>query len=152
MLLGRDWVDVSIQNLSSRGLMAKTRADVTQRSYVEIRRGDHIVVGRVVWCRGGAFGLRSQDRIDITGMVGGARSGASSTASPEAMRTERRAGTRNDTPHPSARRADRSRLFARRLELVAIGAAGVSGCVAIAFIAARSLQAAFAPALTALGG
>lgn len=150
MRIDGDWFDVSIRNLSSRGLMAKTNAAVTQRSYVELHRGDQTVIGRVVWTRGDLFGLRTQDRIDIAGMMGRAQTGRveQSTAG-TAMVIERRAKPRDGS---SSDRAELSRAFGAKFQFIAIGAAGAFASVAAAAAIARLLHGAVAPTMAALGG
>lgn len=153
MRIDGDWFDVSIRNLSSRGLMAKTNAAVSHRSYVELHRGDHTVIGRVVWTRGEHFGLRTQDRIDIAGMMGRTQAGRfQQSTSGASMTIERRAKPRDGSMRSAAYRAELSRAFGSKFQFIAIGAAGAFASVAVAVAIARLLHGAVAPTMAALGG
>ncbi|WP_208404064.1 hypothetical protein [Sphingomonas insulae] len=66
---GADWGDVLIHNMSSRGLLATADVPCPRGTVIEIRRIHHVIVGRVVWQKGAYFGVRTQDRIDIDGIV-----------------------------------------------------------------------------------
>src|SRR3546814_10848303 len=60
------WSDVTIYNVSSRGLMARLGSPPVKGSYVEIWHRNVCVVGQVRWAQGGRFGILSQDKIDIS--------------------------------------------------------------------------------------
>lgn len=47
-------------------MMLSCEAPPKLGSYVEIIRGSYVVVGRIVWSAADSFGLRSQDRIELT--------------------------------------------------------------------------------------
>jgi hypothetical protein len=57
--------DAQIQNISTRGMMATCAAPPPRGTYVEVRRGTYVVVGRVVWSSNDAFGLIAQDAIAL---------------------------------------------------------------------------------------
>ena len=61
--------DVCIRDISSRGMMLQAATPPRPGTYIEILRAAHIVVARVVWASDRRFGIRSQDRIDIRGIV-----------------------------------------------------------------------------------
>ncbi len=42
---------------------------LTRGTEVEIRRGDHIIIARVVWRDGGRAGLKSDDRVPVEQIV-----------------------------------------------------------------------------------
>lgn len=69
MRSGADWDDVLIHNMSSRGLLATAHVTCPRGTVIEIRRIHHVIIGRVVWQKDGYFGIRTQDRIDIDGIV-----------------------------------------------------------------------------------
>ncbi len=69
MRRGTGWGDVTIHNMSSRGLLATADEEFRPGTVIEIRRIHHIIVGRVVWAKGQYFGVRTQDKIDIDGIV-----------------------------------------------------------------------------------
>ena len=73
MRFGTSWTNITILNISSRGLMARADALPSNRSYVEIRRGQNAtIVGKVVWHDDRHFGIRTQDRISLSMMADGA--------------------------------------------------------------------------------
>ena len=66
---GSSWSDACILNVSSRGLMIHTGRPISHGSRVEIRRGEHVIVARVVWRDGGRAGLRAEDRVPIQDII-----------------------------------------------------------------------------------
>lgn len=112
MRCGADWGDVLIHNMSSRGLLATADMPCPRGTVVEIRRIDHVVIGRVVWQNGSYFGIRTQDRIDIDGIV---------AAKPPLHKPARSCDDRRAVSRPSASiadRADRSRHLSRAFQFV----------------------------------
>ena len=61
MRIGAAWRDACILDLSSRGLMIQAKEPPRGGTYIEVRRGRHIIVARVMWTNGGRCGLRTQD-------------------------------------------------------------------------------------------
>jgi hypothetical protein len=45
----RGWTDARILNISRRGLMVRSPAAPLHGTYVEVSRGTHRIVARVVW-------------------------------------------------------------------------------------------------------
>lgn len=114
------WADVRIRNLSSRGLRVESGLTLTRGSYVELYRHHQIIVARVIWVRGNHSGLRTQDAIDVTGLVTGRADAARvSLRVPDAVRSLPRG--RPVTRH------DRSRNLASMLQFVALAVAA-GGC------------------------
>ena len=64
------WENARIRNVSSRGMMIHCEAPPGRGSYVEIRRGSYVVVGRIVWAAEDSFGLQAQDRIELASLAG----------------------------------------------------------------------------------
>lgn len=62
--------DVTIRNVSRRGLMASCDSPPGRGHYIVLRHGGKIIVGRVVWSNDDAFGVRTQDDIDIESLAG----------------------------------------------------------------------------------
>jgi hypothetical protein len=141
MRLGSEWADICIRNMSSRGLMATTAAQVKSGSYVEIRRGTIMIVGRVVWVYGASFGLRTQEQLDLAAVVGEPRLNARPRAAcAEAEAAERRSEGRRSAAEDIVRQAERSRRFANTFQFVALVAAIVLGCATIALTLASFLS------------
>ena len=66
---GSSWSDACILNVSSRGLMIHTGRPISHGTRVEIRRGVHVIVARVVWRDGGRAGLRAEDRVPVEDII-----------------------------------------------------------------------------------
>ena len=82
MKVSGTWADACIHNASSRGLLVAADDAPKTGSYVDIRRGALVIIGRVVWAKGRFFGVRTQDRISVPALVGEPRrSAATSSAS-----------------------------------------------------------------------
>lgn len=93
---GAGWSDTCILNLSSRGMMIQSPRPMPPGSFVQLRRGDHVIAAKVVWRDGTRLGLQSEDRVPVEEII--SLSGASSlrlVASGETL-PERRKKKRND--------------------------------------------------------
>jgi hypothetical protein len=125
MRCGDEWTDITILNISSRGLMARTTDVPAARSYVEIRRGPSTtIVGKVVWHDSRHFGIRTQDRIGID-MLGDGCSAARQYTS-----VERRARPRSNQTDPADAFA-RSRHKAALFQFAILSLAGIAGAIVI---------------------
>jgi hypothetical protein len=125
---GAAWSDACILNISSRGLMIHTGRQIANGTQVEVRRGDHVIIARVVWRDGGRAGLRAVDRIPIEEIM---TLGKSPTLQLTAGFAERR---------KNARPQERSRLRGRAMEFAA--AIAISASLATAGLS--MVQQAFA--------
>jgi hypothetical protein len=125
---GAAWTDACILNISTRGLMIHTGRQVAKGTQVEVRRGDHVIIARVVWREGGRAGLRAEDRVPVEEIM---TLGKSPPLQLTAAPVERRKHSR---PH------DGSRLQGRAMEFGAVIAIGA--CLAAAGLS--MVQAAFA--------
>ena len=63
--MGALWTDACILNISSRGLMIQATRAAAEGNLIELYRGDHVIVARVVWRSGMRAGLRAEDRIPV---------------------------------------------------------------------------------------
>jgi hypothetical protein len=113
---GMSWSDACILNISSRGLMIHTGRPISLGTMIEIRRGDHAIVARVVWREGGRAGLQAEERVPVEEIV---TIGQSPALQLTAARVERR---------KQPRREDGSRTRGRAIEFAAVVAIGA--CVA----------------------
>lgn len=66
---GNAWDDASILNISSRGLLLHAAVPPSRGTYVEGRRGMHVIVGRVMWANADRFGVSAQDQLAIDSLV-----------------------------------------------------------------------------------
>jgi hypothetical protein len=69
MRSGTNWTDICIKNMSANGLMAEAQTPPRRGTYVEIRRGQQVVIGRVIWADAERFGIRAQDPVSIDAIV-----------------------------------------------------------------------------------
>lgn len=105
---------------------------LTRGTEVEIRRGDHIIVARVVWRDGGRAGLKSDDRVPVEQIV---TLGQSPSLQLTAASGERRKQPRFE---------ERSRITGRSIELAGI----VLIALALAGAAQSMVQSALARPLS----
>ena len=124
---GASWSDACILNISSRGLMIHTGRPVRRGSEVELRRGEHMIVARVVWRDGARAGLRAEERVPIEEIVMSGHASALQLAAPNG---ERR---RHQRPEDSSRLRGRAMEFAGLLAVVVTLAAGGVSMVEAAF-------------------
>lgn len=120
------WSDVTIGNVSSRGLLLQGTAPLRRNDFVEVRHRHLSIVGRIVWAHGTKYGVRTQDRIDVAGLL------SPTPATAAGPVEERRAAPRKHMARPrtsAAQTAEASKRFGRALDwtlmVVAAGAAGV---------------------------
>ena len=59
------WTDACILNISSRGLLVHSARTGPAGSVVELWRGDHVIVARVMWQDGARAGLQSDDKLPV---------------------------------------------------------------------------------------
>ena len=143
------WSDVTIGNVSSRGLMLQATTTLQRNCFIEVRHGNACIVGRIVWARGVKCGVRTQDAVDVAALLSHA---PAKRAKPG---QERRSAPRQ----PEARKrpaaaeiAESSRRFARVFDWsIMVIAAGAAGAL-MAETAWAVLDAPLARAATALSG
>ena len=99
---GSSWSDACILNISSRGLMIHTGRPIAQGTEVEICRGDHVIIARVVWREGGRAGLRSDERVRVEEIV---------TIAKAPLRLTAEAGARGTLLRPRERSRSRGRAM-----------------------------------------
>lgn len=67
--IGGSWGDVCVRDISSRGLLLQGREAPPRGTYLEVRRGRHVVIARVVWTGEQRFGVQAQDKISVESFV-----------------------------------------------------------------------------------
>ena len=123
---GPKWVDAVVLNISSRGMLVRSETPIEVGTYIDLRRGRQVIIGRAVWTNGNQFGVRTQDRIDVEALLGElSRPSSADKAQPE-RRAEPRRGA---APITAAQRAERNRHLGVLLQYgmivaVAVAAAG----------------------------
>ena len=119
------WSDARILNVSSRGLLLHARNTPQQGSFVEVARGQHSIVARVVWVRQDRFGVRTQDALAVEAIATGEAAPATPAGAPAAS-----GGLRRREPS-SAERLERSRTWARSTEFICILVFGVGAATMV---------------------
>lgn len=117
MRLGGAWSDACILNISSRGLMIQSGRGLAQGNLVELRRGDHVIIGRVVWQEGARAGLQSEDRLPVDEILTLSQAPSLQLTAVNGKRVERRKRPRHED----------SRLRGRAIEFA--GVAVVAACL-----------------------
>jgi hypothetical protein len=150
MRANSDWCDVTICNVSSRGLMAKCAVSIAKGEYVEVRHRTSYIIGRIVWSHGMRFGIRTQDRIDIAALL------SEATLPAENAGIERRS-QRRDRPTPASKpdiaaRAEASRQFARIFDWAILMVAAIVAGAFVFDAANTALKAPLDSAGMALSG
>lgn len=105
---GASWSDACILNISSRGLMIHSGRPMVEGTQVEVRRGDHVILARVMWRDGGRAGLRAEERVPVEEIM---TLGQSLSLQLTAANRERRR---------HLRAADRCRLRGRAIEFAGV--------------------------------
>lgn len=129
MRVGAAWSDVCLLNLSSRGALAQSAIAPPKGAYLEVRRGSHVIVARVMWAEKDRFGICTQDPIRVDQLIsdpdGSLQRNADTGAHPDADRrlTYRR---------PSEQKHEQSRVMARSMEFCILVGSGVV-CAGVAF-------------------
>lgn len=145
MRVGADWTDVCIHNMSSYGMLVGGDDAPAAGSYVDIRRGSHVIIGRVVWKKDRFFGVRTQDRLDIDGLINEPRI----AKRPQAQQTEaeRRAQSRLLAEAVIADKVEKSRKLSSALQFGLMMVAGL----AVSAIAASEVYDVLAEPLSTVG-
>lgn len=127
MQTGDGWRDVTIRNVSSRGLLGYSSTAPGRGHYVELRYRSFCLVGRVVWSGDDRFGIRLQDALDVPRLL-------SDTALPQAV--ERRAVARPAAERvceaPTAEAFERSRRLASAFQRACILAVAAAAALLLA--------------------
>lgn len=105
--------DVSIRNVSSRGLMREAQVPPARGSYIEISRPGLSIVGQVVWSSDRTCGIRTRDVISVANASGAPRLAA--------IALDDFAKPRRGCIRKSSEWKDRSRAWARTLQYVLLG-------------------------------
>ena len=63
------WDDACILNISSRGLLLQATMAPARGSYLEVGRGPHLIVARVIWSKDNRFGVCTQDPLPVHDII-----------------------------------------------------------------------------------
>lgn len=137
------WVDVSIRNVSSHGLLVHAEDPPPPGTQVEIRRASHVIIGRAIWRHDGDFGVRALDVVDVPGILAGDRHPHAAVPASGMPRTiERRSDPARLQTATVAQRYDASRQDSSTLQFMFVVA---SGLAAAGFAAGMVYEALSAP-------
>ena len=132
------WHDVCVLNACSRGIGLQAARPPAAGTYLEVRRGAHIVVGRVVWARGRRFGIRTQDGVTSQFLSQSPSTEIASNAAGNGQHAERRASSRIVTCQH-----ERSRALARAVEFGCVAGVGLIGACLIFSVMEEAVAAPF---------
>lgn len=141
---GAQWTDACILNISSRGLMIQSGRAGPKGSLVELRRGDHVIVARIVWREGARAGLQVEDRLPVEEIMSASQCKSLQLVACGGAVVDRRKRLR---PKPVD-----ARLRGRALEYVGIGAIAVTLALGIWTMAEQALSGPLAKVEAALAG
>jgi hypothetical protein len=141
--VGARWSDACILNVSSRGLLIHLPQPPERGSYVELRRGDQVIIGRVMWCKGVRAGLRAQDRVPVEAIVTAKAAQALRLTAQDGRPVERRR---------SPRAHERSRLRGRVLEFASVAAIGATLSIAVVSMMTKAVAEPLSRVKSALSG
>ena len=141
MRAGTGWSDACILNVSSRGALIHSSRPFAEGSIVELRHGDHIIVGRIVWREGWKAGLRAEDRVPVEQILSLADGPALRLSAAPAGAERRR----------QPRTCEQSRLQSHALEFVSVTIIAIALSSAAFALVGQALAQPLARASAALG-
>jgi hypothetical protein len=139
---GSQWSDTCILNISSRGLLIHSGYAGPKGSFVEVRRGQHVIVARVAWRDGARAGLQSDERVPVEEIMSLGQCQALQLTAGRGAIVERRR-------HP--RPPDASRLRSRWFEFAAVSMLGACLAVGMWAMAERAFAEPMAMVVQAFG-
>ncbi|WP_368077248.1 PilZ domain-containing protein [Sphingomonas faeni] len=131
------WSDGCIHDLSDKGLLVSSANPPAIGTYVDIRRGTLVIIGRVVWTGGRRFGVRTQDAVSIAALL----SEPVQTTRPAT--TDRRGPAREEADRRTVASADRSRQRASAFQFVCLAIIGLGIACCAALYSYQTLAAPF---------
>lgn len=140
---GAQWSDACILNISSRGLMIQSGRAGPEGTRVELRRGDHVIIARVVWRAGARAGLATDDRLPVEDILSLGQSSALQLVANNGALVERRKRPRKELGD--------ARLRGRAIEFLGIGAIALVLSLGIWSMAEEAFAAPLARIEAALG-
>lgn len=135
------WSDVCIRDISSRGLMLQAASAPARGSVVEVTRGRHMIIARVVWTNGQRFGVNTQERLNVDAII--AEPDLTSINYHKRLATDptfdRRARIRPSVSHADA--AERNRWWGQKVDFASICLFAICLVVALYSVAETVLRA-----------
>ena len=138
---GASWNDAMILNMSSKGLLVRSERPPSRGSFLEIRRGHHVIVARVIWSGADRFGVQSQDPVPAAQLIRDPDAAPVRSKPAGGAVPERRAAARpTEVRHESSRHKSRAAQFSAIA--LTCGLAALLIATAVAEVVARPLGAA----------
>jgi len=141
--VGLQWSDACILNISSRGLLIHSGRAVPEGTTIELRRGEHVIVARVMWRDGARVGLQCDDQLPVEQIM--------SLGQSQALQLTASNNTQERRRQPRASAID-ARLRGRAMEFVSVGVIAASLALTIWSMAEEALARPMAAVSAALGG
>lgn len=141
---GAQWSDACILNISSRGLMIQSGRAGPKGTMVELRRGEHVIVARIVWREGARVGLQVEEKLPVEEIMSASQSKSLQLVATNGAMVDRRKGARSQTVD--------ARLRGRALEFIGVGAIAVILALGIWTMAEQALAVPLAKVEAALAG
>jgi hypothetical protein len=138
MRVGVSWADACILNLSSRGMLIQSGSAPQRGNYLEIRRGRHVVVARVIWSCDERFGVETQGPVYAAELI---READNSSVATRPASDERRAAPR------FREKSEASRWRGRAFEFGSLALFGIAS----AFLLFATIDELLGRPLSALG-
>jgi len=130
------WSDAFILNLSRRGMLVRAPKAPARGSYLEICRGAHVIVARVIWSMPDRFGVQTQDPVPAEELIRDPDGSSPSARAGKAEFSDRRARPRpHDDKHQASRQKGRLTEFGALIAVGAIAALLIGDSIAGAFAA-----------------
>lgn len=147
MRVDGSWSDVTIRNMSSRGMMLWANDPPKPGAYVEISSPSITLCVRTVWAEDNHFGVRTQDKLDVEAALRGGRWRPAESAAPANDREAKAIHARDVVASHTTSRTQGARMQFGVIFFVVVGAAILIG------VATHKLLAnPFALVSTSLGG
>ena len=140
---GAQWSDTCILNISSHGLLIHSARAAPEGSTIELRRGDHVIVARVMWREGARVGLQADERLPVEQIMSLGQSKALQLTASSGAAVERRKQPRTEVD---------ARLRGRAIEFASVAVIAASLALTIWSMASEALARPMAAVSAALGG
>ena len=140
---GAQWSDTCILNISSRGLLIHSARAAPEGSIIELRRGDQVIVARVMWREGARVGLQADERLPVEQIMSLGQSEALQLTASTGAAVERRKQPRTEVD---------ARLRGRAIEFASVAVIAASLALTIWSMASEALARPMAAVSAALGG
>lgn len=134
------WSNGCVHDVADKGLLISCTSPPPIGTYVDIRRGTLVIIGRVVWQSGSRFRVRTQDPVSIAALVN------EPVLKSRPATSDRRSLGRVESGQSAIQQAERSRERSSAFQFVCIAIGGVG----IAYYAAICCYQALAAPLEAI--